>query len=103
MASDYVLLTSEALVAFIAAWLMRSLEHLTGENDVRDHFIFTFSSDREESKELTKDLLRAFNREQLAVLRLLLVEFSRSDPSRFVREHAHKAVKFIDSLCMGTE
>jgi hypothetical protein len=35
MAIDFVLLTSEALVAFIAAWLMRSLENLTGKNDVR--------------------------------------------------------------------
>ncbi|HET9281618.1 MAG TPA: hypothetical protein VFR24_06615 [Candidatus Angelobacter sp.] len=101
MATDYVLLTSEALVAFIAAWLMRSLENLTGNNDVRDHFIFTFSSDREESKKLTIDLLHAFNPEQLAVLRLLLVEFSKSEPSSFVREHAQNAVRFIDSLVLA--
>ena len=36
--STYVLLTSEALVAFIAAWLMCSLENLAGENHVRDLF-----------------------------------------------------------------
>lgn len=70
MAIDFVLLTSEALVAFIAAWLMRSLESPTGENDVRTHFINMFSQDRDEDKELTIDLLRAFNPEQLAVLRL---------------------------------
>jgi hypothetical protein len=103
MASDYVLLTSEALVAFIAAWLMHSLENLTGENIVRDLFIFTFSSDRKESKEFTIGLLRAFNAEQLAVLRLLLVQFSNSESSNFVRVHAQNAVRFIDSLGIGTE
>jgi hypothetical protein len=80
MAIDFVLLTSEALIAFIAAWLMRSLENLTGKNDVRRDFISMFSPDREESKELTIDLLRAFNPKQLAVLRLFFVEFSKSEP-----------------------
>jgi hypothetical protein len=103
MATEYVLLTSEALVAFIAAWLMCSLENLAGQNDVRDLFIFTFSPDREESKEFTIDLLRAFNREQLTVLHLLLTEFSQSESSSFVREHALKAVKFIDSLSIIPE
>jgi hypothetical protein len=103
MAIDFVLLTSEALVAFIAAWLMRSLGNLTGKNDVRTHFINMFSQDRDEDKELTIDLLRAFNPEQLAVLRLLFAEFSKSEPPSFVREDAHNAVKFIDRLSIGPE
>ncbi|HEY2498939.1 MAG TPA: hypothetical protein VGK24_17890 [Candidatus Angelobacter sp.] len=103
MATDFVLLTSEALVAFIAAWLMRSLENFAGKNDVRSDFINMLSPNREESKELTIDLLHAFNPEQLAVLRLLFVEFSKSEPLSFVREHAHNAMKFIDSLSIGPE
>lgn len=103
MAIDFVLLTSEALVAFIAAWLMRSLENLTGKNDVRTHFINMFSHDRDEDKDFTISLLRAFNPEQLAVLRLLFAEFSKSEPSSFVREDAHNAVKFIDRLSIGRE
>jgi hypothetical protein len=103
MATDFVLLTSEALVAFIAAWLMRSLENFAGKNDVRSDFINMLSPNREESKELTIALLRAFNPEQLAVLRLFFVEFSKSEPSSFAREHAHNAVRFIDSLSIGTE
>jgi hypothetical protein len=103
MAIDFVLLTSEALVAFIAAWLMRSLENLAGESDVRDLFISTFSPDREESRELTIDLLRAFNPEQLAVLRLFFVEFSKSESSKYVREDALNAVKVLDSLSIGPE
>jgi hypothetical protein len=104
MAIDFVLLTSEALVAFIAAWLMRSLENLTGENDVRNYFIYTFGLNKDEqSKNFTISLLRAFNPEQLAVLRLLFAEFSKSEPSSFVREHAHNAVKFIDRLSIGPE
>jgi hypothetical protein len=101
MATDFVLLTSEALVAFIAAWLMRSLENRTSKNEVREHFIYMLSPDREESNELTIDLLRAFNPEQLAVLRLLFAEFSKSESSIFVRERAHNAVKFIDSLSIN--
>jgi hypothetical protein len=103
MATDFVLLTSEALVAFIAAWLIRSLDNLAGKNDVRSYFINMLSPNREESMDLTINLLRAFNPEQLAVLRLFFVEFSKSEPSSFVREHAHNAVKFIDSLSIGPE
>ena len=103
MATDFVLLTSEALVAFIAAWLMRSLENFAGNNDVRSDFINMLSPNREESKELTIALLRAFNPEQLAVLRLLLMEFSKSESSSFVRDHAHIAVKLIESLSIDPE
>ena len=104
MTNDYVLLTSEALVAFIAAWLMCSLDDLAGENLVRDLFIYTFSSNKDEqSRDFTISLLRAFNPEQLAVLRLLLGEFSESESSSFVREYARNAVKFIDSLSTGPE
>jgi hypothetical protein len=99
MATDFVLLTSEALVAFIAAWLMCSLENLTGENDVRKYFIYTFGrKDETQNKDFTISLLRAFNPDQFAVLRLLLTEFSQSESSSFVRDYAHNAVKFIDSL-----
>jgi hypothetical protein len=103
MAIDFVLLTSEALVAYIAAWLMRSLENLTGGNDVRTHFINMFSQNRYEDRKLTVDLLRAFNAEQLATLRLFFVEFSKCEPLSFVRESAHNAATFIDSLSMGME
>jgi hypothetical protein len=103
MAMDFVLLTSEALAAFIAAWMMRSLENLAGENEVRSDFINMLCPNREESKELTINLLRAFNHEQLAVLRLFFVEFSKNEPSSFVRESAYNAAKFIDSLSINTE
>lgn len=94
----FVLLTKEALIAFMGAWLMCSLENLTGENGVREYFIYTFGRKKEgESKDFTIGLLRAFNPEQLAVLRLLLMEFSKSEPSNFVREHAHNAIKLIES------
>ncbi|HEY2168698.1 MAG TPA: hypothetical protein VGJ30_03675 [Candidatus Angelobacter sp.] len=101
MVIDFVLLTSEALVAFIAAWLMRSLENLTGVNDVRRHFINMLSPDREKSNELTKDLLGAFNPEQLAVLRLFFIEFSKNERSSFVRERADNAARLIERLSTG--
>src|SRR6267142_973174 len=99
MAGAFVLLTSEALIAFMGAWLMCSLENLTGQNDVREYFIYTFGRKNEaQIKDFTISLLRAFNPEQLAVLCLLLAEFSKIESSNFVREHAHNAVKLIESL-----
>ncbi|HEY2391858.1 MAG TPA: hypothetical protein VGK22_11855 [Candidatus Angelobacter sp.] len=101
MAFDLVLLTSEALVAFIAAWLMCSLENLKGKNDVRSDFIYMITP--AEDKDLMVNLLRAFKPEQLAVLRLLLVEFSKSDSSDYVREHALNGIKFVGGLSTGRE
>lgn len=104
MAGGFVLLTNEALIAFMGAWLMCSLENLTGQNDVREYFIYTFGRKNEgQIKDFTIGMLRAFNPAQLAVLRLLLMEFSKSESSSFVRENADNAVKFIDSLRSGTE
>lgn len=100
MATEYVLLTSEALVAYIAAWLMHSLENLTGENQVRDLFIYMFTP-RDEQKDFIISLFRAFNPEQLVVLRLLLVEFSETVSSDYVREYALNGVKFTEGLCAG--
>ena len=88
----------------MGAWLMRSLENPAGKNDVREYFIYTFGRNKEaQSKDFTISLLRAFNPEQLAVLRLLLGEFSKSEPSGLVRECAHNAVKLIDSLSIAPE
>jgi hypothetical protein len=104
MPGDFVLLTNDALVAFMAAWLMCSLENPVGANDVREYFVYTFGKkDQTQTKDFSISLLRAFNPEQLAVLRLLLVEFSQSESSGFVREYAHDAVKLIDGLNIGTE
>ena len=100
----FVLLTNEALVAFMGAWLMCSLENLTGENRVREYFIYTFGRKKEaESKHFTTRMLRALNPEQLAVLRLLLAEFSKTESSEFVREHADSAVELIESLSIDPQ
>lgn len=104
MPGAFVLLTNEALIAFMGAWLLCSLENLTGQNDVREYFIYTFGQENEaQIKDFTINLLRAFNAEQLAVLRLLLMEFSKSESSSFVRDHAHNAVKLIESLSIDPE
>lgn len=104
MPDGFVLLTSEALIAFMGAWLTCSLENLTGQNDVREYVIYTFGRKEEgENKDFTRGMLRAFNQEQLAVLRSLLTEFSQSESSNFVREHADNAVSLIESLTTGVE
>jgi hypothetical protein len=94
----FVLLTDEALVAFLAAWLIRSLDHIDGENPVREFFVYAFSPGESSTADLKISLLRALNTEQRSAVRSLLAEFAQREPSEFIREHAASAVQMLDSL-----
>ena len=61
---DFVLLTDEALVAFLAAWLTRSLDNIDGENPVREFSVYAFSPGESSTADLKIGLLRALNTEQ---------------------------------------
>jgi hypothetical protein len=99
MPGEFVLLTKQALVAFLAAWLMCSLEDMNGENSVREGLVFTFAPGEDPRlTDFVRDQLQALNSEQRSVVRSLLAEFSRSEGSEFVRERASQAVKLIDNL-----
>jgi hypothetical protein len=94
----YLLLTDEALVSYLAAWLMCSLDDIGDENLVRDYLTYAFSPSAEDwIREFKLNLVRSLNSEQRAVLRLLMVDFAQREPSEFVRSHAAAAVGFIDS------
>jgi hypothetical protein len=99
MAGDFVLLTDEALVAFLAAWLVRSLENIDGKNWVREMFVYSFSPiGTMPTRDLIVKHLRALNLDQRALVRALLVEFGQRERSEFIRRHAASAVELIDSL-----
>ena len=99
MAGDWVLLTDEALVAFLAAWLVRSLENIDGENDVRESFVYAFSpSGVTPTRDFIAKRLNALNFEQRGLVRSLLVEFGQRARTGFIRRHAASAVELIDSL-----
>jgi hypothetical protein len=95
----FVLLTDEALVAYLAAWLMCSLDEIEGKNTVREYVVYAFSpSGITSNVDFKTGLLRALSLEQRSVVRSLLAEFTQSEPSGFIREYAATAVKLIDSL-----
>jgi hypothetical protein len=86
--SGYGLLTDEALVAFLPAWLMHALENMDGQNEVRNFLAYSFSH--------TMRQFRVLNSEQQSTVRSLLVEISETDPSSFIRDHAIQAIALID-------
>jgi hypothetical protein len=95
----YVLLTDEAFQNFLAAWLMRSLEDIDGENEVREFVVYAFSPKHDMVPDTTDFILhrlRALSPEQREVLRSLLMEFAQQDPSAFQRKLASDAVALID-------
>jgi hypothetical protein len=97
MAGDFVLLTHEALVAFLPAWMMCALEDITGENRVREMFVYSFSPEEQHRLgEYKLRRLRALNPDQRSLVRSLLLEFAHLEPDGFIREHASAGVKFID-------
>jgi len=99
MPGEFVLLTDEALVAFLAAWLVRSLENIDGENEVRERFVYSFSPiGKMPTRDFIVKHLRALNFDQRALVRSLLIEFGQRERSEFIRRHAVSAVELIDSL-----
>jgi hypothetical protein len=97
MPGEFVLLTNEALVAFLASWLVRSLENMDGENEVRERFVYAFSPIGT-TKDSRVKRFRALNFDQRALVRSLLAEFSQRERSEFLRRHAASAIELIDSF-----
>lgn len=97
----FLLLTIDAYRAFFPAWLMRSLENLRGENEVRNFVIYSFLATSSETPFLMEwrmNRLRIFSSDQRMTLRLLLVEFAKHDPSSYNRECAEKALALISEF-----
>ena len=90
---SYLHLTQHAYAAFIAAWLCYSLEHMEGENEVREFLIYTCSPPGHCWK-----VLSPLNSQQRATVRALMAEFVNREKSGFVREKATKALARMDEL-----
>lgn len=94
----FVLLTDEALVAFLPAWLMQSLDNILGENLVREFSIYAFSPSGSSVVDTKVHLLHALNSKQRAAVRGILCEFARNEMNAFLKEHARAAVQLIDGV-----
>ena len=97
----YVLLVDKAFVAFIAAWLTRSLDNIDGENKVRDFVIYAFGPKHDLVPDMTgfiRQRLITLDSQQRNVLHALLTESAETAPSAFQRKLASEAVGLIDSL-----
>ncbi len=104
MPGDFVLLTDEALKAFLAAWLVCCLDNIAGENIAREYVVYAFSpSGVTPTTDFTINQLRALDLEQRSVLRALLGEFALREPSEFIKKRAGDAVELIDSLTISSE
>ena len=84
----YELLTDNAFVAFLPAWLMYSLEDLTQENEVRDFIVYSFSN--------TMRKFRCLNSDQQRTVRSILLEFTERGTCALVRKLAAEAIALID-------
>jgi len=97
----YVRLTNTAFAAFLAAWLIRSLEDIGGENEVRDFVVFAFSPKHHmvpDTTELILERLRSLNQEQRRILQTLLVDFAELSPTELQRKLAVSGAELLDTL-----
>lgn len=97
----YVLLADEAFAAFVPAWLLRALDNIDGESEVRNFFVYAFSPKHDmvpNTTEIVLHRLRLLNVEQRSVVLSLLTEFTKRGTTRFVRDLATKAVNLFDKL-----
>lgn len=97
----YMLLTAEAFKLFLAAWLIRSLDNIDGENKVRDFVVYAFSPKHDMVPDTTDFILhrlQALSPEQRDALHSLMLEFAERESSAFQRKLAAEAVALIDSL-----
>jgi hypothetical protein len=85
----YALLTDDAFVAFLPAWLMSSLEGMNAENEIRDFVVYSFCDSSRQ--------FRVLNSAQRLTVRSILEEFTRRGTSEFVKKLAVKAVSLIDA------
>ncbi len=95
---DFLLLTMEAWVAFLAAWMMHSLEDSRETRHTMGSALVIVLSPGDEPwmTDFTLNRLRVLNSEQRAAVRSFLIEFGQRD--RYVQREASEAVKLIDSL-----
>jgi hypothetical protein len=95
------LLTDEAFVSFLPAWLLCSLENIDGQNEVRNFVVYTFSPRHDLIPDMTwfkTNRIRILNPQQRLSVRSLLAEFVEREASSYLRKHASHAIALIDNL-----
>ena len=96
----FVLLTDAACAAFLPAWLIQSLD-AQKENIVREFVSYAFSPREDMAPDTSFNIANRFrqlNFAQRSTLRAVLEHFVKYEPSEFIRNHAERAVAFIENL-----
>lgn len=86
----YVLLSEDAFSAFLPAWLLRALDNVEAEDEVRNFLVYAFSN--------TAQQLRHLNQEQRRTVRALLAEFAGRGTEAPVRKLIPQAIEYLDRL-----
>jgi hypothetical protein len=98
--SELGLLEHAEFVAFLPAWLLQALEDAGKANPVREFMIYMF--DPHDTAAISKSHMvrrvQQMNPRQRATVRSVLEHFAKYEPSEFIRNHAERAVAFIDHL-----
>ncbi len=95
-----VLLTPEAFVAFLPAWLLFALDDMAGENEVRSFVIYVFSPKTEllpNTSSGIRDRFGNLNAEQQKTTRKFLAYCYIQEQSEFLRARAKDAVDFMET------
>jgi|GEM_PF-3551437 len=93
--SGLPLLTDNAFVAFVAAWLMRSIEFPHADNGIREHVIYTLAGGATGRGKERRLLL---NTSQRFAVRTFLEFTKKIEPSTSIRSDADLALKSLDRL-----
>jgi hypothetical protein len=96
----YVLLTDAAYAAFLPAWLSQSLD-TEKDNRVREFVSYAFSPSENMASDTSLRIANRFQQldlAQRATLHTVLKHLAKYEPSDFIKNHAERAVAFIENL-----
>jgi len=89
------LLTEEAFEAFLPAWLSRALD----DGEVRRAVVYAFSPKQREGSQSFMDCrIRRLSGPQRDAIRELMAHFIAVETSKFVQEHARRALEYISAF-----
>jgi hypothetical protein len=89
-----VLLTDEAFLVFLPAWLMCAID----TENVRELMVYTFSKESNESSDLIERRLRQLAPPQREALKEFLAYCLAVDSSKFIKQRAQTALDYVRSF-----
>lgn len=90
----FLLLTDEAYVAFLAAWLSYALKNA----EVREMVVYSFSPDAHKRPDWRGRHIKLLNSLQRNVLQAFLAHCAETESSKHVKQHAQTALQYIEGI-----